>query len=56
MEGGNNMEDTRQFSVLQSISLRNLIEKANTFDIKKEEVISLFQDSRTEEFILIYYK
>lgn len=42
--------------VLQSESLRSLVEQVNTLDIKKENIVNIFPDPRTEEYVLIFYR
>ena len=46
----------RQFCVFQTGSLRDLVNKVNQEDIQREDIVSTFQDHRTEEYILLYYK
>lgn len=49
-------EGDREMIVIQSESLRSLVEQVNTLNIKKEDIISMFPDPRTEEYVLVYYR
>ena len=53
---GDYNEVEREMVVIQSESLRSLVEQANTLGIRKEDIVSMFPDPRTEEYILVYYR
>ena len=41
--------------VYQTDSIRDLMEFINKEKLEKENIVSLFQDVRNNEFVLIYY-
>ena len=49
-------QDNTQMAVYQSEALRGLVSFVNEQGIKRGDIVSLFQDGRTHEFILMYYK
>ena len=57
-QGGrdNTMEGKRMAEVYQTDAMRDLIRFMNKEGIQKEDVASIFQDARTDEFVIIYYK
>lgn len=57
-QGGrdNTMEGKRMTEVYQTDAMRDLIKFMNKEGIQKEDVVSIFQDARTDEFVIIYYK
>ncbi len=46
----------KKMEVLQSEFMRNLVEGINGIGIQKDDIVSIIQDARTDEFILLYYK
>ena len=46
----------KQLRAYQSESLRSFVEMINNSCIPKEDIVSIFQDNRTEEFVILYYK
>lgn len=50
------MEDNkRQLDVFQSESIRDIVDFVNLRNLKKESILEIFQDERTNEFVLLYY-
>ena len=49
-------QDNTQMAVYQSEALRGLVSFVNEQGIKQNDIVSFFQDGRTHEFVLIYYK
>lgn len=45
-----------KMNVLQSGSMRELVSLVNDLNIQKEDILTLMQDARTDEFMLIYYQ
>lgn len=43
-------------TVIQSGSIREIVGQVNQLGIARDSIVSLMQDSRTDEFILVYYK
>ena len=43
-------------TVIQSGSIRDIVNQVNQLGIAKNSIVSLLQDARTDEFILVYYK
>lgn len=50
------MEGKKSTEVYQTDAMRDLIRFMNKEAIQKEDVAAIFQDARTDEFVLIYYK
>ena len=50
------MEDNkRQLDVFQSESIRDIVDFVNLRNLEKESILKIFQDERTNEFVLLYY-
>jgi hypothetical protein len=47
---------TKKLDVLQSDSMRSLVGNINSMGIQKEDIVTIIQDARTDEFTLLYYK
>lgn len=47
---------TKKLDVLQSDSMRSLVGNINSMGIQKEDIVTIIQDVRTDEFTLLYYK
>jgi len=45
----------RQAEVFQSESIRDIVSTINEKGVQKDDIVSVLQDARTNEFILIYY-
>ena len=43
-------------TVIQSGSIRDIVNQVNQLHICKSDIVTLLQDSRTDEFVLVYYK
>ena len=52
----NKDKSPKQLYAYQSESLRSFVEFINNSCISKEDIVSIFQDNRTEEFVILYYK
>lgn len=51
----NNQTSSKTAQVLQSESIRDIVSTINSLRIPREDVISVMQDARTHEFVLLYY-
>lgn len=49
-------EHDNQLQVIQAFSLRDLIVKANSLGIKKEEVINILPDTTENGYYLVYFR
>ena len=49
------MEKNQEIYVYQTDSIRELAEYMAERNIQKNDIAALFQESRTNEFVLIYY-
>ena len=52
-----NMEEhDNQLQVIQAFSLRDLIVKANSLGLKKEEIINILPDTTENGYYLVYFR
>ena len=52
-----NMEEhDNQLQVIQAFSLRDLIAKANSLCLKKEEIINILPDTTENGYYLVYFR
>ena len=48
--------EEKQLQVYQSGSLREFVKAINDSHIKKEDIVTIFQDKHSLEYILLYYR
>ena len=49
-------KDTKkQLNVFQSSSLREFVRTINECDIQKDNILTIFQDAHSHEYVLLYY-
>lgn len=48
-------KDNKKLMVYQSGSLREFVQTANMYGIQKEDVLAVFQDEHSHEYVLLYY-
>lgn len=49
-------QDNRQIHVYKEGSSRNIADDINRAGIQKEDIVALFQDNTTGEYVLFFYK
>ena len=49
-------KDNKKLMVYQSGSLREFVRTVNEYSIQKEDILAVFQDKHSYEYVLLYYK
>lgn len=49
-------KDNKILNVYQSESLRQFVNTVNGLELPKEDVVKIFQDINTHEYVLLYYR
>ena len=48
--------DSKKLNAYQSESMRKLIDFVNSLGLQQSDIVTILQDRRTEEYLLLYYK
>ena len=47
--------ETKKIDVIQTFSLKSLVEKANATGIQKDDIVTLFFNQSDDTYSLVYY-